>query len=550
MYEKYSGLPDTTKSSQQSGSRPPERPVNRATRPSSSQMEYYQAPNRTASQASAKRTSARKAKARKRKMILAGMSIAFLALIAVAVVVLVNSCAGPAQVDLETGKFRNGVTINGMDVSGRTIDEVRPQLESNESTMMERIAITLSSAELNATITGADMNVSSNLNEVIEQALAGGANQNYSTKISIDETALSNRIDAINQTSSKPPVDASATMDFSSSGKPSPQYVEGTPGFGLDVASTIALVKQAVDAGQWQTTLTPTLTNIPPSITVADIQANFTQIAKFTTTYDFKGTAEDTEDQRAVIPNRAFNVEKASAAINKQVVKPGETFSFNDTVGDRTEANGWMLANGIFGGDTMTKQYGGGVCQVSTTLYNAVMQVFPYIEIVERQRHSIPSTYVDKGLDATVDTNHIDFRFKNTSEHELYIYSYSTENKRAKSRKRDLNIVIYGQALPAGEEYKLRAVVVSEESPGTEEITETKNLFIGEEKILAEPRSKFTVDVYVDHYVNGNVTEQNFRYTDVYPGNPLRKQIGIKPTPMPIPSPTPTPAPTPVVEGP
>ena len=546
MYEKYSGLPDTTKPSQQNSSRPSERSVNRATRPSGPQMEYYQAPNRSASQTSAKRASARRAKARKRKLILAGMSVAFLALIVVAVVVLINSCAAPAKVDLETGKFRNGVTINGMDVSGKTVDEVRSQLESNESTMMERIAITLSSTEINATITGADMNVSSNLNEVIEQALSGGANQSYSTTISIDETALSNRLDAINQTSSMPPVDASATMDFSSSGKPSPQYVEGTPGFGLDVASTIALIKQATEAGQWQTTLTPTLTTIQPSLTVADIQANFTQIAKFTTTYDFKGTAEDTEDQRAVIPNRAFNVEKAAAAINKYVVKPGQTFSFNDVVGDRTEANGWELANGIFGGDTMTKQYGGGVCQVSTTLYNAVMQAFPYIEIVERQRHTIPSTYVEKGLDATVDTNHIDFRFKNVSDHELYIYAYSSENKKAKSRKRDLNVVIYGQALPEGEEYKLRAVIVSEESPGEDEITETKNLFVGEENILAEPRSKFTVDVYVDHYVNGNITEQNFRYTDIYPGNPLRKQVGIKPTPTPIPSPTPTPSPAPV----
>ena len=545
MYEKYSGLPDTTKPSQKSGSRPPERPVNRATKPSGSQMEYYQAPNRAAAQASAKRAGARRAKARKRKMILAGMSIAFLALIVVAVVVIVNSCAGPAQVDLATGIFRNGVTINGMDVSGRTIDEVRPQLTSNESTMMERIAITLSGAELNATITGADMSVSSNLNEVIEQALAGGANQSYSTRISIDEAALSSRIDAINQTSSKPPVDASVTMDFSSSGKPSPQYVEGTPGFGLDVASTVALVKQAVEAGQWQTTLTPTLTNIPPSRTVADIQANFAQIAKFTTTYSFKGTADDTEDQRAVIPNRAFNVEKAAAEINKYVVKPGATFSFNDVVGDRTEANGWMLANGIFGGDTMTKQYGGGVCQVSTALYNAVLQVFPYIEIVERQRHSIPSTYVDMGLDATVDTGHIDFRFKNVSDHDLYIYAYPSENKKFKSRKRDLTIVIYGQALPEGHEYRTRTVLVSEESPGEDQITETNKLFIGEENILAEPRSKYTVDMYVDHYVNGSVTEQNYRYTDVYPGNPLRKQVGIKPTPSPVPSPTPVSTPTP-----
>ena len=544
MYEKYSGLPDTSKSAPSGGKRPVDRSSERTSGRSAysgGQMEYYQAPNRKSDAASAKRASARRAKARKRKLILGGMSLGFLALIVVAVSLLVKSCAAPAQVDMETGKFRNGVYINGMDLSGKTVDEVRPQLESNESYLLNNISITLASEEINASISGSDMNATSNLNEVIEQALSGGANQVYYTKVSIDDAALSSRIDAINQTSSKPPVDATATMDFSSSGKPTPQYVEGQPGFGLDVASTVTLVKQAIEAGQYQTTLSPTLTTIEPSVKLADIQGNFSQIGKFTTTYAFKGTAEDTEAQREIIPNRAFNVEKAADAINKQVVKPGEKWSFNDVVGDRTEANGWKEANGIFGGDTMTLQYGGGVCQTSTTLYNALLQAYPYIKINERSRHSIPSTYVDMGLDATVDTGHIDLVFTNTSEHPLYIYAYSTENKMAKSRKRDLTVVIYGQALPEGEEYKTRTVLVSEEDPGPDEITESNKLFVGEEKILAEARSKFVVQVYVDHYRNGEVVEPIFLYEDTYPGNPLRKLVGAKPTPTPIPSPTPTP---------
>ena len=533
MYEKYSGLPDTTKSAQQNANRP--------TRTAGAQTEYRPMPRGNPS----KRASARRAKARKRKMLLLGMSAVFLVLIVVAVLVLVRSCSEPKVVDLATGTFRNGVVINGMDFSGKTIDEVRPQLESNESTMMERIAITLSSAELNATITGADMGVTSNLNEVIEQALSGGANQSYSTKISIDEAALATRIDAINQTSSKPPVDASVTMDFTSSGKPNPQYVEGTPGVGVDVATTISLVKQAIDANQWQTTLSPAMTNIPPARTIADIQANFTPIAKFSTMYDFKGTAESTPEQMEFIPNRAFNVEKAASAISKFVVKPGKTFSFNDIVGDRTVERGWKLAQGIYGGDRTTPQAGGGVCQVSTTLYNAVLQIYPYVEIVERQFHSFPSTYVDMGLDATVDTNHIDFRFKNVSDHDLYIYAYPSENKKFKSRKRDLNVVIYGTALPQGHEYKTRTVLVSEESPGPDEITETKKLYVGEEEIQAPARNKFIVDVYIDHYVNGEKVEEIYRVPgpDIYPGNPLKTKVGIMPTPTPIPSPTPTPSP-------
>lgn len=67
---------------------------------------------------------------------------------------------------------------------------------------------------------------------------------------------------------------------------------------------------------------------------------------KFSTMYDFKGTAESTPEQMEFIPNRAFNVEKAASAISKYVVKPGKTFSFNDIVGDRTVERGWKLAQG------------------------------------------------------------------------------------------------------------------------------------------------------------------------------------------------------------
>ncbi len=551
MYEKYSGLPDTTKSASNGGGRNNGRSAGKSAYSSGSgALEYYQAPNRANGAASAKRASARRAKARKRKLIVGLMSLSFLALIIVAIVVLAKSCAAPTVVDTETGKFRSGVYINWTDVSGKTVDEVRGLLESNETSRLNAIAITLSSAELNATITGADMGASSNLNEVIQQALNGGANQDYYSVVSIDDEALATRIQEINATSSKAPVDATFTIDVSSSGKPTLQYVEGQAGFGLDVESTIALVKQTMESdefksNQMKATLTPTLTTIEPTRTIADVQNETTLIGQATTTYSFKGTAEDSELQRELIPNRAFNVEKAADLINGQVVQPGEKWSFNDVVGDRNEKNGWKEANGIFGGDTMTRQYGGGVCQVSTTLYNALLEAYPNIKINQRSRHSIPSTYVEMGLDATVDTGHIDFAFTNTSEYPLHIFAYYTENKMYKSRKRDITVVIYGQAMPEGTEYKPRTVLVSQESPGDDIITESSKLYIGEENILAEARDKFVVDVYIDHYVNNVKIEEIFLYEDTYPGNPLRKQVGVKPTPTLEPTPTPVPSPTP-----
>ncbi len=547
MYEKYSGLPDTTKSSQRNTDRNVERDSreNAYSSGGKGSMEYYQAPRRGNGTGTPKRGSARRAKIRKRRFILSLMSLAFVGLIVVAVVVLLRSCAQPQEVNVETGKFRSGVYINGMDLSGKTVDEVRAQLESNEAYALKNISISLASTEINAVITGEDMGATSNLNEVIEQALSGGANQVYYTKVSIDDAALAARIDAINATTSAPPVDASFTIDNSGS-KSTFHYVDGTAGYGLEVESTIALIKQSIESGQLQATLQPTLTTIQPSVTKEDLVAHTTLIGKFTTTYDFKGTAEDTEEQRTVfIPNRAFNVEHGASLINGQVLKPGVTWSFNDTVGDRTEKNGWKLAQGIFGGDRKTPQFGGGICQVSTTLYNALLKAYPYFDFVDRSAHSIPSTYVDKGLDATVDTNHIDFQVKNVSQYPVYIFAYTGENKMAKSRKRDITVAIYGEALPEGTEYKSRTVVVLEEPPKEEDavITETSKLFVGEENILAEPHTKFVVDVYIDRYLNGELQESKWLYEDTYDGNPLKKQVGTMPTPTPVVDPTPAPNP-------
>ncbi len=544
MYEKYSGLPDTTKPA---SSNPPRKQTGSSARSvknegNNGDMEYYYTPNRGGS-SSSRRKSSKRAKIRKRRLVLSLMTIFFLALIVTAVVVLARSCSGTAVVDTETGKFRNEVYINGMDLSGKTVAEVRDQLESNESYALNNIAITLSGDDFSAAISGTDMNASSNLEELIQTALAGGSNQVYYTTISIDQDALTSRINEINQSMTSSPVDASFTFEASDSGKPTFTYTEGTPGYGLDVTSTIEAVEQVIASGQLQATIQPTLTTVEPTLTVADMQARTTLIGSFTTTYDFKGTAEDTEEQRTtLIPNRAYNVEKAASIINGNIVAAGKSWSFNDTVGDRTEKNGWLEANGIFGGDKYNLQYGGGVCQVSTTLYNALLQAYPYFQgTFDRQKHSIPSTYVDKGLDATVDTGHIDFGFTNNSDYPIYIFAYVSKNKMSSSRKRDLTVLIYGEALPEGTEYKTRTEIVEEIPPDDDIVLESSSLYIGESEIVAEARSGYVVDMYVDRYVNGELQESIFDHTDRYPGNALKTRVGTKATPTPEPSPTPIP---------
>jgi len=115
---------------------------------------------------------------------------------------------------------------------------------------------------------------------------------------------------------------------------------------------------------------------------------------------------------------RKWNIFKISDKLNGAVLWPGEVFSVNDYVGPRNAANGWKEANGIEDGN-LTPQYGGGICQVSTTLYNACLKA--EMKVVSRVPHSIAAAYVAKGLDATISTGGPDLKIQNVLDDPMYM---------------------------------------------------------------------------------------------------------------------------------
>lgn len=108
--------------------------------------------------------------------------------------------------------------------------------------------------------------------------------------------------------------------------------------------------------------------------------------------------------------DRTKNIETALGRLQGLVIKPGKAFSFNWFVGRRTARRGYLPAPVLFQ-DKKSIQIGGGICQVSSTLYNAAL--LSDLEILERHRHSSPITYLPLGLDATVAYGYKDLRFKN-----------------------------------------------------------------------------------------------------------------------------------------
>jgi vancomycin resistance protein YoaR len=136
----------------------------------------------------------------------------------------------------------------------------------------------------------------------------------------------------------------------------------------------------------------------------------------------------------------------AAAAIDGQVLMPGETFSFNQSTGERTWDKGYRMAH-IFERKPgqlkaeVVDGLAGGVCQVSTTLYNAVRKSreagVKGLRIVERNFHSLPVTYVSPGYDATVAWPIKDFRFRNTLQHPIYLRAAVSGSR--------LNVSVWGR---------------------------------------------------------------------------------------------------------
>ena len=131
--------------------------------------------------------------------------------------------------------------------------------------------------------------------------------------------------------------------------------------------------------------------------------------------------------------NRKNNIELASNKIDGVILKPGEIFSFNKVVGERTSEKGYKKAGAYIGGEVV-QDVGGGICQVSTTLYNAAL--LANLEIIERSNHQFLTSYIEAGRDATVSWGGLDLKFKNTRKYPIKI-DVETKNGTC-------NVIIYG----------------------------------------------------------------------------------------------------------
>ena len=149
-------------------------------------------------------------------------------------------------------------------------------------------------------------------------------------------------------------------------------YTEGTNGMAVDSASVLEQIENALAEGNYTAEIRPEVIISEPAITAEMLKKQTTLLGSCVTSYYFTGSSKVDEDVKLNRENRDKNISKAVDIMKSIALPAGKSFSYNRTTGTRSEKNGWALANAIYQGSHRPEP-GGGVCQLSTTMYNALL---------------------------------------------------------------------------------------------------------------------------------------------------------------------------------
>ncbi len=215
--------------------------------------------------------------------------------------------------------------------------------------------------------------------------------------------------------------------------------------------------------------------------------------------------------------NRRDNVQRAAELINGTLIGPGETFDFNNVVGQRTADNGFKTAPVIIGGK-LEDSLGGGICQVSTTLYNAAF--FAGLDITARTNHSLYISHYPKGRDATVSWGGPEFRFRNDTDSWILIKSAASRSS--------LTFAIYGK--PTGRTVDYSTGDWYDVQPPTETRVKTDALLEGQTRLVDEGQTGRKIKVTRKVTANGQVVHDD-TFVSNYPMKPKVIEVGTRPAP-------------------
>ena len=405
--------------------------------------------------------------------------------------------------------FFPGVTVDGIDLGGMTRGEAQALFTDRQAQTTEAFSLIVASGERRWRITSQEVPVTFNADAVLEQAYAIGRSgtlfERYreierartqgiplTTGYVYDRSAVRELVEIIGDSLDVAATDAKLSA-FDVSNRTFTFEAESA-GYRIDRNRLEADILAALDAHAYDSVIVPQGERVEPQVTLAQLQGLFGRISSFTTT-----TTRDND--------RNTNIALSASALNGRVVQPGETLSFNSCTGQRTGEKGYREAGAIAGG-VLVDDTGGGVCQTSSTLFNAVVRAD--LQIVERYAHSWPSSYVNKGEDATVNWPSLDFVFKNNGDFPVFVVAWYEAQK--------VTVEIYGHMLENGMTIDLESTVTQTIKPSDEVLyTLDESLPVGTRKAGRSKRTGYVVDTYkVYKDSEGNEIRREKLWTTTY----------------------------------
>ena len=420
--------------------------------------------------------------------------------------------------EIFTDRIYQGVYIDNVQVGGMTKAEAVKAVNAVNEKVTATYDLVVSVGNENWHVNNERVPFSRNTEETVEKAwasgrsntatLTGGAetpfqeriNQasamrsgpiTFATKQDYDRKALRELTDGIVNYVNRDPVNSTvAAFDFRTT---TFTFTDDRPGARLDPDELYNRVAGLLDDGVTKKEIRVVPEKIIADVTKTELMNRFGLISAYTT-------------QTTNNKNRNTNIQLSAQAISGKTVMPGEIFSFNAATGERTAAKGYKEAPAIAGGQSKD-EIGGGVCQTSSTLFNAVARAD--LEIIERNPHAWPSSYIEKGFDATVNWPGLDFKFRNNTNWPIFII--------AGYKDRKVSVNIYGMSLDAGVRVDLESDLVRTipQPEGVNYVINT-SLNPGESKKTVTGRKGYVVDTWKIWYQGNREIRRELLFRTTY----------------------------------
>ncbi|MBU3196475.1 VanW family protein [Clostridium algidicarnis] len=401
----------------------------------------------------------------------------------------------------------SNVKVESIDLSAKTKEEAIELLKENYGDAILNKKLSVKAVDNNYEMDYSKLESKYNIEEVVEEAFDYGKDStmlgkykilksNSGKEIDLDFTYDPTYIDEFIETVATEVNIAPTNAKLSMSSSGNFNVSQDKPGYEIDKEALktdiVSNINGKVDE---KVEIEAKVDEIKATVSAEELNKINSKIASFSTKYSHNSTND-----------RAVNVELATNAINGKVLMPGETFSYNDVVGKRTVEKGYRNAPVIVG-NKVEDDLGGGICQVSSTLYQAVLRTG--LKSVERYNHSLGTSYMPLGLDATVDFgSSLDYKFKNTFDSPIYIEGVT-------SKDRVLSFNIYGNSASTGRTYEIVSEAYETINAGVKNV-EDPNLPEGQTVVEKNPINGTKVKVYRKIYENGVLIDTEFLSNDTY----------------------------------